>query len=204
MATIGYFGDSFCESRKDDSWCVIVAKELDAKITHWGRGGASIWNTFMEFERAEQSGNLPDTCVFCWTEPYRLYHPKLPLAKGAVPIPGVDSNIYKAADMYYVYLQNYRKDELAYRYALQHFDKQVLAKHSDKTILQTWSMRPFELSGNQTHLTLETGLFLNESMLMFAWDGEPKKVKFDINLSNHMTSAQNQAWANKILELLNT
>jgi hypothetical protein len=128
----------------------------------------------------------------------------LPLAKGAVPIPGVDSNIYKAADMYYVYLQNYRKDELAYRYALQHFDKQVLAKHSDKTILQTWSMRPFELSGNQTHLTLETGLFLNESMLMFAWDGEPKKVKFDINLSNHMTSAQNQAWANKILELLNT
>jgi hypothetical protein len=52
-------------------------------------------------------------------------------------------------------------------------------------------------------LTLETGLFLNESMLMFAWDGEPKKVKFDINLSNHMTSEQNQAWANKILELLN-
>ena len=203
MKTIGYFGDSFCESRNKDSWCILVAESLGAKITHWGKGGASIWNTFMEFERIEKVGNIPDICIFCWTEPYRLYHKDLPLAKGAVPIEGVDPNIYKASDMYYVYLQDYKKDEIAYRYALQHFDSSILSKYTDKTILQTWSMRPFELSGNKTDITLKTGLFLDESMLMFAWNGEPKNVKFDINLSNHMTSEQNQSWANKILKFLN-
>lgn len=200
MRTIGFFGDSFCESKKKDSWCVLLAEKLNSTITHWGRGGASIWNTFMEFERALSNNTLPNTLIFCWTEPYRLYHPTLPIAKGAVPIPGKDENIYKAADMYYVYLQNYRKDELAYSYALQWFDQHELPKAKDKKIIQMWSMKPFELSGRPCNLKLTTGTFINESMLMFAWDGEPKQMKFDINLSNHMTAEQNQQWAQRVYE----
>jgi hypothetical protein len=198
MSTIGFFGDSFCESRNKDSWCILLADKLDSKITNFGRGGASIWHTFMQFEKLMSKNAVPDICVFCWTEPYRLYHPELPLAKGAVPIPGKDENIYDAADKYYVYLQNYDKDELAYRYALQWFDQHVLSQIKNKKIIQMWSMRPFELSGNETYIKLNTGKFIDESMLMFAWDGEPKDVKFDINLSNHMTSEQNQQWANKV------
>jgi hypothetical protein len=126
----------------------------------------------------------------------------VPLAKGAVPYPGPDQNLFKAADMYYVYLQDYRKDELAYRYALQWFDKEVLSKVADKKIIQTWSMRPFELSGVECDLKLNTGTFINESMLEFAWGG-PKPspdFKFDINLANHMTVEQNQRWATKIYD----
>ena len=154
----------------------------------------------MEFENALSKNSLPDVMVFCWTEPYRLYHQKLPIAKGAVPIPGEDENIYKAADMYYVHLQDYRKDELAYSYALQWFDQHVLTKARDKKIIQMWSMKPFELSGRPCNLKLTTGEFIDESMLMFAWDGEPKQMKFDINLSNHMTEVQNKQWADKVYE----
>jgi len=199
MKTIGFFGDSFCESQKTDSWCVLLAEKLNAKIVNWGRGGASIWHTFMSFEKRIETDLVPDINIFCWTEPYRLYHPSLPLAKGAVPIPGKDERIYKAADMYYVYLQDFKKDELAYRYALQYFDQQVLSKVK-KQIVQMWSMRPFELSGNETYISLGSGTFIDESMLMFAWDGKPKQEKFDINLSNHMTSKQNQEWADKVFE----
>ena len=202
MKKLGFFGDSFCESREPHSWCVLLAEKLAHQVTHWGRGGASVWNTFMEFEALLEKEQLPDTMVFCWTEPYRLYHPSVPLAKGAVPYPGPDQNLFKAADMYYVYLQDYRKDELAYRYALQWFDKEVLSKVTDKKIVQTWSMRPFELSGVECDLKLNTGTFINESMLEFAWGGRKPSpdFKFDINLANHMTVEQNQRWATKIYD----
>ena len=202
MKKLGFFGDSFCESREPHSWCVLLAEKLAHQVTHWGRGGASVWNTFMEFEALLEKEQLPDIMVFCWTEPYRLYHPSVPLAKGAVPYPGPDQNLFKAADMYYVYLQDYRKDELAYRYALQWFDKEVLTKVTDKKIVQTWSMRPFELSGVECDLKLNTGTFINESMLEFAWGGRKPSpdFKFDINLANHMTVEQNQRWATKIYD----
>ncbi len=201
MNTIGFFGDSFCDSKADHSWCVLLADKLEQEIVHMGRGGASIWNTFMSYETLVQRDTLPDTLVFCWTEPYRLYHPKVPLAKGAVPYPGPDENLWKAADMYYVYLQDYHKDELAYRYALQWFDRNELPK-CGKKIIQMWSMKPFELTNRQCEVKLQTGEFIDESMLEFAWGGKTPEpgFKFDINLANHMTIEQNKQWAEKIYD----
>ena len=153
------------------------------------------------FCASNQPDRLPDTLVFCWTEPYRLYHPEVPLAKGAVPYPGPDQNLWKAADMYYVYLQNYRKDELAYQYALQWFDRKELPK-SGKKIIQMWSMKPFELTNRGCDIELQTGEFIDESMLEFAWGGKTPEAgfKFDINLANHMTVEQNKEWANKVYD----
>ena len=202
MKTIGFFGDSFCDSKKDHSWCVLLANKLGQEITHLGKGGAAIWHTFMAYEKLLERNTLPDTMVFCWTEPYRLYHPEVPLAKGAVPYPGPDQNLWKAADMYWVYLQNYRKDELAYRYALQWFDQHELPKAKDKKIIQMWSMKPFELTNRRCDISLQTGKFLDESMLEFAWGGKTPEpgFKFDINLANHMTVKQNKQWADKVYE----
>ena len=204
MSTIGYFGDSFCESRDPHSWCVLLANKLGHDITHWGKGGAAIWHTFMAYETMLMADTLPDTMVFCWTEPYRLYHPSVPLAKGAVPYPGPDQNLFKAADMYYVYLQDFRRDELAYKYALQWFDQHELPKAKDKKIIQMWSMKPFELTNRRCDITLQTGKFLDESMLEFAWGGKTPEsgFKFDINLANHMTVEQNQKWADKVYDEL--
>tara|TARA_R110000782_G_C14742973_1_gene406352 strand:- start:529 stop:1143 length:615 start_codon:yes stop_codon:yes gene_type:complete len=201
MKSIGYFGDSFCASNQPESWCVLLAEKLGHEITHFGKGGASVWHTFMAYEKMIKHDRLPDTLVFCWTEPYRLYHPEVPLAKGAVPYPGPDQNLWKAADMYYVYLQNYRKDELAYQYALQWFDRKELPK-SGKKIIQMWSMKPFELTNRGCDIELQTGEFIDESMLEFAWGGKTPEAgfKFDINLANHMTVEQNKEWANKVYD----
>jgi hypothetical protein len=180
---------------------VLLAEKLGHEITHFGKGGASIWHTFMTYETMVKYDKLPDILIFCWTEPYRLYHPEVPLAKGAVPYPGPDQNLWKAADMYYVYLQNYRKDELTYQYALQWFDRMELPK-SGKKIIQMWSMKPFELTNRRSNIELQTGEFVNESMLEFAWGGKTPEAgfKFDINLANHMTVEQNQQWADKVYE----
>jgi len=206
MKTIGYFGDSFCESPREDSWCVLLAKKLNCDITHFGIGGSSIWHTFLEYEKMQSANQLPDYMIFCWTEPYRLYHKEWPIAKGSVPNPDADPYIYKAADMYYVYLQDYKKEELAYSYALQWFDRHILSpKDGLHSILQTWSMRPYELGGRNEVFELKTGKFVDESMLQFAWGGGFKpedgfKFADDGTRCNHFTAEQNKAWAEKMYE----
>ena len=59
MIKIGYFGDSFCESKAKDSWCVLLADRLDAEVVNWGSGGASIWKTLMEYESFKEKDIIP-------------------------------------------------------------------------------------------------------------------------------------------------
>ena len=54
MKTIAFYGDSFCQSHRDDSWCVILAEKLQSSITRFGIGGSSIWTTFIEFEKDQK------------------------------------------------------------------------------------------------------------------------------------------------------
>ena len=102
-----------------------------------------------------------------------------------------------------MHLQNYRQEELAYSYALQWFDRHVLAENN-KQILQTWSIKPFELAAKNIDIKLTSGKFLDESMLEFAYGGKTPQsgFKFDISLSNHMTTDQNAQWCSKMFEAL--
>ena len=195
MSTIAYYGDSFCASDRADSWCVILAGLLDSKIQKLGVGGSSIWNTFLEFERDLNANNLADHIIFCWTDSNRLYHPTLPLTVNNKPIEGTDTNIWKAANDYYRYLSFKDKDDIAYKYALQFFDQNVLKElETSKNIVQMWSMLPFEIE-------LKSGYFMNESCLKHSWDSVMNyKGKPDLNLSNHMTAEQNKTWAKKVYD----
>ena len=134
MSTIAYYGDSFCASDKEDSWCVILADLLSSKIQRLGVGGSSIWHTFLDFDKDQKANNLADYIVFCWTDSNRLYHPTLPLTVNNKPIPGTDTNIWKAADSYYKYLSFEDKDDIAYKYALQFFDQNVLQKVDEQAM----------------------------------------------------------------------
>ena len=195
MKSIGFFGDSFCVSRKSDSWCVILAKELDMEITHWGSGGASIWQTMLEFNKVDIK---PDVIVFCWTHPNRLYHPTLPLTPNAVPMPKVDPRIFEASELYYKYLQNDDKDNMSSKYALQWFDQNELRKFDSKhKIVQMWSFFPQDVN-------LTTGKIVEGGMIQFAWGGNTPNDEYtnDLNLSNHMSPEKNKAWAKKIKEML--
>ena len=198
MKTIGFFGDSFCASRDPESWCVLLASKLNAKVVSWGEPGRSIWTTFLKFNQRIKQNIVPDYSVFCWTEPYRLFHPKLILSANTEPLEGVDPNVYKALDAYWKYLHNYDKDEMAYEYSIKHYDQNVLSK-IDKQIVQMWSLRPFETAGKDADIKLTSGKFIDESMFAFSkLAGE--KHGWGIGTINHMTVEQNKQWAEKVYE----
>jgi hypothetical protein len=196
--TIGYFGDSFCAGREPESWCVLLSKKLDARVVHWGEPGRSIWTTIMQFNRLKEQHRLPDICVFCWSEPYRLYHPNLILSANTEPLEGVDPNVYRALDDYWKYLHSYDKDELAYEYAIKYFDQHVLSQVEEQ-LVQMWSFRPFETAGKDAGIHLQSGVFIDESMFAFSKTAG-EKDGWGIGTINHMTVEQNKQWTDRVYD----
>ena len=199
MKTIGFFGDSFCASNQPESWCNILQNKLGAKRIRWfGEPGRSIWSTMFKYNRLIKNDDVPDISIFCWTEPYRLYHLDLILSANTKPLEGVDPKIYKALEDYWKYLHNYDKDEMAYEYALKYYDQNILSK-IDKQIVQMWSFRPFETAGKDAGITLTSGKFIDESMFAFS-KSAGEKHGWGVGTINHMTVEQNQQWADNVYE----
>jgi len=192
MKTIGFFGDSFCASDRDDSWCNILAKKLGIDRPRWfGKSGSSIWSVFFKYNDLIKKEKVPDISIFCWTEPYRLHHEKHTLTLNVEPDPEADPNMYKALDDYWIHLQHQYKDEMSYEYALKYYDRHVLSKVKSQ-VVQTWSFKPFETANRPQGFQLETGTFIDESMFEFSNNAG---VQGEIN---HMTVEQNQQWAEKV------
>ena len=160
-----------------------------------GRGGASIWNTFMSYETLVKRNTLPDTLVFCWTEPYRLYHPSLILSANTEPLEGVDPKVYQALEDYWKYLHNYDKDEMSYEYSIRYYDEHVLSQVKGE-VIQMWSFKPFETAGKDPGIKLTTGTFIDESMYAFSGGND----SWGSGTINHMTAEQNRQWADRIYE----
>ncbi len=197
MKTIGFFGDSFCASNQPESWCNILQEKLGANRIRWfGNSGKSIWSVFFQFNKLIEQNRVPDISVFCWTEPYRLYHPELILSLNTEPLEGVDPDVYKTLDNYWKHLHSTEKDDMAYEYALKYYDQNVLAKIKNKTIVQMWSFKP------DTDIKLSTGTFIDESMFTFSKSAGVKDG-WGIGTINHMTEEQNKEWANKVYGRLN-
>ena len=197
MKTIGFFGDSFCASNQPESWCNILQEKLGAnRIRCFGNPGKSIWSVFFQFNKLIEQNRVPDISVFCWTEPYRLYHPELILSLNTEPLEGVDPDVYKTLDNYWKHLHSTEKDDMAYKYALKYYDQNVLAKLKNKTIVQMWSFKP------DTDIKLSTGTFIDESMFTFS-KSAGEKDGWGIGTINHMTEEQNKEWANKVYGRLN-
>jgi len=204
--TIGFFGDSFCAGRESQSWCVLLAEKLKATIVHWGEPGRSIWSTFMNFNNFRLKNDLPSFIIFCYTEPFRLYHPKIILSANTQPLSEVDPNVYKALDQYWIHLHSYDKDMLSYEYALKWFDHDIISSIKNRTIVQTWSFRPFETMTQDANIKLKTGIFIDESMFKLSVQDRPDLYKQGMtvpwgpNIYNHMTIEQNKFWADKVYQ----
>ena len=203
MKSIGFFGDSFCASNQSESWCNILQEKLGAdKIRWFGQPGKSIWSVFFRYNDLIRRGAVPDISIFCWTEPYRLYHPDLILSANTEPLEGVDPNVYKTLDNYWKYLHSYDKDEMAYEYALRYFDQNILSK-VDSEIVQMWSFRPFETAGKDADIRLTTGKFIDESMFAFSKGPEmATDPSWQDRHINHMTPEENQRWADKVYDTI--
>ena len=208
MKSIGFFGDSFCADRGPESWCNILSQQLGCgQPVCFGEPGESIWSVFFKFNELISKKRVPDISVFCWTEPYRLYHPKYVLTANTEPMEGVDRKMYEALDQYWIHLHNYDKDEMAYEYALRHYDQNILSKVKSE-IVQMWSFRPFETAGKEAGIKLTTGTFIDESMLAFSKSGSKDtswRYSGRVNLCgsgqiNHMTVEQNQQWADRVYD----
>ena len=203
MKSIGFFGDSFCASNQPESWCNILQEKLGAdKIRWFGQPGKSIWSVFFRYNDLIRRGAVPDISIFCWTVPYRLYHPDLILSANTEPLEGVDPNVYKTLDNYWKYLHSYDKDEMAYEYALRYFDQNILSK-VDSEIVQMWSFRPFETAGKDADIRLTTGKFIDESMFAFSKGPEmATDPSWQDRHINHMTPEENQRWADKVYDTI--
>ena len=199
MKTIGFFGDSFCASNQPESWCNILQRKLGADRIRWfGSPGRSIWSVFFQYNKLIAHDKVPDISIFCWTEPYRLYHPRLILSANTQPMSGVDPNVYKTLDDYWKYLHNYDKDEMAYEYALKHYDQNILSKVSSE-IVQMWSFKPFETVSKDAGIKLQTGKFIDESLYRFS-GGWKQNSGWSDGAINHMPVEQKQQWADMVYD----
>ncbi len=196
MKTIGFFGDSFCADHTDESWCNIFSTKIGCgDPVCYGKKGESIWGTFFKFNKRIANDDIPDVNVFCWTEPYRLYHPRMILTANVIPSEDEDPNVYKTLDNYWKYLHNYDKDELAYEYSLKHYDQNVLSK-VNKKIIQLWSFRPFETANKDANIQLQTGLFVDKSLYRTATEDRGKDKTI-----NHMSRDMNKNLANMLVDI---
>lgn len=202
--TIGFFGDSFCESNLEQSWCSIVAKKLDLKIINLGKAGSSIWTAIINFLDIIEDNRLPDYSIFCWTDPYRLYHEKF-IANHSVRITNENKNVIEASKLYKLYLSNQKKEHIEYEFVIKYFDKEILIPLQNKTkIYQTWSIAPYELVNKEKKIELQAGYFDNFSLYKFSqYKFIDYKREEESNLINHMTVEKNKEFANRVLEKLN-
>jgi hypothetical protein len=157
---IGFYGDSFCNEinnphsifYKYDTYIKKLKKHFDADITHLGSGGSSHWDLIIE--QFSLNTELPDYCIFCWTDYARLYNKKVrDLTYNSV----LDAKtkdwkfhklmhpmIHKAADLYFKYLYDDKKSRLEYISALAYFDSCILSQVIDRTkVIHLWSFDNF-------------------------------------------------------------
>ena len=154
---IGFFGDSFvAELSNFDSWynnydtyIKLLKDHYSAEIVNLGVGGSSYWDLIIK-QFPKFQNNLPDVCVFCWTDPSRLYDPEVRSlnAYNTTKHSIKDLHLYKlknpqkwsAAEKYFKYLYDYEKAQLEMISAFTYFDHEVLRPLQDKTkIIHLWS-----------------------------------------------------------------
>ena len=145
--TIGFYGDSFCcetstphsIAKGYETYIAKLKKHTGAKIVHLGEGGSSVWDVVLQqFNPAD----VPDVCIFCWTDSSRLYNKKIRnMTYGSIKDKKLKDitllelfhrGIINAAKHYYNNLYDPDKHQLEYKSLLYYFDKENVEGHYDK------------------------------------------------------------------------
>lgn len=154
---IGFFGDSFCAEMHNphslikgyETYIKRLKKHYGAEIVSLGIGGSSYWDIVLEqFPKLEK--NLPDVCIFCWTDNFRLYHKNIKnLTSGSLEklvvkdtrwSHLVNYRIYLAGKKYFRHLHDNKKADMEYISCMYYFDNVVIPRHLDSTkIIHLWS-----------------------------------------------------------------
>ena len=213
---IGFFGDSFvAELSNFDSWynnydtyIKLLKNHYSAEIVNLGVGGSSYWDIIIkQFPKFQH--NLPDVCVFCWTDPSRLYDPEVRSLNvyNATKHSIKDLHLYKlknpqkwaAAEKYFKYLYDYEKSHLEMISAFTYFDQETLRPLQDKTkIIHLWSFGQAKIWQQEKVYypknidyvyQWQTGTELRPSLKCFSSIGYNKED--DGPAANHLGSTEN-------------
>lgn len=222
---IGFFGDSFCQEISNmhtqtngyQTYIKKIKKYYNADIVHLGRGGSSIWdviiNQFPPFIK-----NLPDVCIFVWTDHGRLYHPKI---HNLGPWNAIDkkksisefhySDLFHkkekaAASEFYKFLYDDKKAEHEARSALYYFDRTTLTELENKTkIIHLWSFGKYNNTNKETEYIYKftTGVECHPPMKSFAMLNKPEKYNYSLDANHIHGNENNNILADLIISAIN-
>jgi len=139
---IGFYGDSFCKTVDTDlGFDTYIKKTLNhynAELVHLGVGGSSVWDVILlQFPREPE--NIPDVCVFTWTNPDRLFHREVREITDRFHKKNDDKPELKdAVTKYYQYLHDREKAVFEVLAAMYYFDMKILSQIKSK-IVHLWS-----------------------------------------------------------------
>lgn len=148
---IGFFGDSYCaqqhlfytqyQKNNHDTYIKKLSDHYNAEICSLGQNGSSIWDTILiQFKKFEN--NLPDVCIFSWTNSGRIFNRKVRNinTSSALSEQTEDKEIWDAAKKYYYYLSDIEKEQNEYLSAIYYFDNVILNKlNKNIKIIHMWS-----------------------------------------------------------------
>ena len=185
MQTINFCGDSYCWNQSDKSWCVLLAKKLNAKILGFGSEGTAYEHAIKSF--------IPkaDITIFCWTDSDRIHNEKYTInSKTANEYKDINS-VYKAADYYYNYLHDSSFSKLRYMRELYWFDQVILSKYKGTII---------HMSCFHTIYQFTNGINIPGLLYKFP---RSRKGNHKEEIANHLTIQENIKLGNIIYKVLN-
>lgn len=151
IKTIGFFGDSFCSvimphigsPVKVDTYINKLKNFYDAEILNLGVQGSSVEDLLLlQLNPFIKANNLPDICIFVWTQPGRLFNRNTRniTYSGALrkaKLANVDK-IWKDALNYYETFYDKELSEVRYITLMHYIDTVILPKVTGK-IIHLWS-----------------------------------------------------------------
>jgi hypothetical protein len=198
---IGFFGDSFCSDKRSwslnyDTYISMIEKRYDANIVHLGVAGSSIGDVILlQLKPFIEQNNVPDICIFSWTEPHRLFHRTVRQLNYSSSDENVSkSSTWKAAHDYYKYLWDKEFTELQYLSLLEHIDNKILTVFPKNTkIIHMWSFgKTLEKNSDISdfHYTWSNGVEIKTTLAEIGYSDSSLEEFLNDHGPNHLTTKQ--------------
>jgi hypothetical protein len=153
MNTIGFFGGSFCAEIKNDhsishsyeTYIEKLSNHYSAEILNLGVGGAGDWDCFLlQFQEIAKK-QIPDICIFAWTESHRLFHRKYRnlnlISIENSDLKSENPELYKASLNYYRYLLDFEKSDFERSSLLYYLDNKIFPMYKNTKFIHMWSFK---------------------------------------------------------------
>jgi hypothetical protein len=173
----------------------MLKKHYKAEIVHLGVSGSSISDLILlQLTPFITRKKVPDVCIFCWTEPHRLFHRDVRNINYSSSRENIDkSTIWKAAKDYYEHLWDGECTKLQYQALLEYTDNKILPTLPKSTkIIHLWSfgkiLEDSNLNNNNFHHHWKHGMTITPSLAAISLIDSNLEEFFNNYGPNHLTT----------------